>query len=477
MSQKIRIFFLLVFLTSLSAPTGTLQAQKFELNLLLNSGFNPNYLLSDGQLTNSAALTPEDVQKFLESKPGVLGTTKFIDLDGQEKLASEIIFKASQNYRVNPQVILALLQKEQSLIENPRPTAYNFDWATGYGRCDSCDQNDPNIAKFKGFATQVDSAAGALRFYLDNSASQNWFKRPGILYSIDSIPVIPANLASAILYNYTPHLEGNYNFWQIWQKWFNKMFPDGSIVKDKDGDQIWLIQAGKRRLFASRAAFYSRFDAKKVVVASSEEIEKFLKGPAIKYPNFALLKSKKGQIYLLVNDKKRLIDKQAFRYFGFNAEEIIKAADEDLAAYAEAEPIVIEKKYPLGIAMQNSKDKTLYYVADNVKHPIYDKKIIAANFKNLKLRQTETKTLNKFTLGEPIKFNDGTLLKIKRSEEIFFISNGERRLIADPSLFDLFGWQKTDIIATNEKTFALHPPGEPIILFPASPAAVISLNQ
>lgn len=472
MSQKIRIFFLLVFLTSLAAPTGTLQAQKFDLHLLLNSGFNPNYLLSDGQLTNSAALTLEDIQKFLESKPGVLGTTKFIDLDGQEKLASEIIFNASQNYRVNPQVILALLQKEQSLIENPRPTAYNFNWATGYGRCDSCDQNDPNIAKFKGFATQVDNAAGALRFYLDNSASQNWFKRPGILYSIDSIPVIPANLASAILYNYTPHLEGNYNFWQIWQKWFNKMFPDGSIVKDKDGDQIWLIQAGKRRLFASRTAFYSRFDAKKVVVASSEEINKFPRGSTIKYPNFALLKSKKGQIYLLVNDKKRLINKQAFRYFGFNAEEIIKAADEDLAAYAEAEPIVIEKKYPLGILMQDSKSGGVYYVTDNIKYPIWDKQILINNFSNLKKRKVAPAILKKFALGEPVKFNDGSLLKLKNANEIYFISNGERRLIANEETFQTLGWQEENVITINEKILALHPLGEPIILPPTTSPAL-----
>lgn len=472
MFKTIKTSFLLIVLIVLTAPTGTVKAQKFDLNLLLNSGFNPNYLLSDGQLTNSAALTPEDVQKFLESKPGVLASANFIDIDGQEKFASEIIFNAATNYQINPQVILALLQKEQSLIENPRPTAYNFDWAAGYGRCDSCDPDNPDIAKFKGFAKQVDSAAGALRFYLDNSASQNWFKRPGILYSIDSIPVIPANLASAILYNYTPHLEGNYNFWQIWQKWFNKLFPDGSIVKAKDGDQIWLIQAGKRRLFASRTAFYSRFDAKKVVVASAEEIEKFPQGSTIKYPNFALLKSKKGQIYLLVNDKKRLIDKQAFRYFGFNAEEIIKAADEDLAAYAEAEPIVIEKKYPLGILMQDSKSGGVYYVTDNIKYPIWDKQILVNNFSNLKKRKVAPATLEKFALGEPVKFNDGGLLKLKNANEIYFISNGERRLIANEETFQTLGWQEENVITTNEKTLALHPLGEPIILPPATSAAL-----
>ncbi len=267
------------------------------------------------------------------------------------------------------------------------------------------------------------------------------------------------------------------NFWKIWQRWFNKLFPDGSIVQAKDNDQIWLIQGGKRRLFATRAAFYSRFDAKKVVVASSEEIEKFLEGPAIKYPNYSLLKSKKGDIYLLADDQKRLIEKTAFRLLGFNPDEVIKTTAEELAAYRDGLPITVKTKYPLGISMQDVKDKTLYYVADNVKHPVYDKKIIAEDFKNLKTRQTDSKTLNKFTLGEPLKFNDGTLLKIKGSEEIFFISNGERRLIADPSLFDLLGWQKENIITTSEKVMGLYPLGEPIVPPPTASASIISLNK
>lgn len=454
-----------------------LTSQAIDLNSLFSSGFNPNYLISDREMTDFTAWNQEALQKFLASKPGVLSGKKFTDLDGQEKLAGEIIYQNSQRYQINPKILLTLLQKEQSLVENPAPSQYNFDWAAGYGRCDSCDPDNPDIAKFKGFAKQVDNAAGALRFFLETT--KDWLKQPGLIYNIDSRPIIPANLASAILYTYTPHLEGNYNFWRVWQKWFNKLFPDGSIVKAKDGDQIWLIQTGKRRLFATRTAFYSRFDAKKVVVASSEEIEKFLEGPAIKYPNYSLLKSKKGEIYLLVNDKKRLIDKTAFRYFGFNAEEIIKASDEDLAAYTEAEPIVSEKKYPLGILMQDNKSGGVYYVADNVKYPIWDRQIITNNFNNLKKRLVSLSALNEFTLGEPVKFTDGALLKLKNSAEVYFISNEERRWIADMETFQTLGWQEADIIATNEKTLALHPLGEPISLTPTvySPTSLTSAGQ
>ncbi len=190
-----------------------LASQAVDLNLMSSAGFNPNYLLSDREMNDFTVWNQETLQKFLADQPGALAEKRFVDLDGQEKSADEIIYQASQRYQINPQVSLVLLQKEQSLVENPTASQYNLDWAMGYGRCDACDPNDPDVAKFKGFAKQVDNAAGALRFFLETA--RDWLKQPGLIYNIDSRPIIPANQATANLYTYTPHLEGNFNFWKI----------------------------------------------------------------------------------------------------------------------------------------------------------------------------------------------------------------------------------------------------------------------
>lgn len=451
-----------------------LTSQAIDLNLLMNSGFNPNYLISDREMTDFTAWNQDALQKFLESKPGVLAGKKFTDLDGQEKSAGEIIYQNSQRYQINPQVLLALLQKEQSLVENPNPSAYNFDWAAGYGRCDSCDQNDPNIAKFKGFAKQVDSAAGALRFFLETG--KDWLKQPGLIYNIDSRPIIPANQATANLYTYTPHLEGNYNFWRVWQKWFAKIFPDGVTVRDEQG-QIWLIQDGKKYPFQNKTAFFSRCDPRNLLTASERDLSSYEKGPAIKFPNFSLVKIKKGGTYLLAGRQKRLIEPAAFRHFGFNPEEVVAVKEEDLAPYLSGEPVTIKKKYPLGVLMQDKKSGGVYYVADGIKSPVWDRNILKTNFPTRPLKKTTAIELKKYPTGEPVKFADGTLLKTAASPEIYLISNGERRLIRDEATFSALGWRPENIVTAAEKVLAMHPLGEPISLTPTVSPTFISLNQ
>lgn len=471
MKKGLKISLILVLFLTLGLPAGCLRAQ---VSSWLQTGFNPNYLLSDSELVDHASWNGGVIQKFLESKPGALAQKTFIDLDGLEKSAATIIDQAGQRYKISPKVILALLQKEQSLIDNPNPTQYNFDWATGYGRCDACNPDDPAVAKFKGFAKQVDSAAGALRFFLETG--QGWLKQPGLIYSIDAIPIIPANQATANLYTYTPHLEGNYNFWKIWQGWFSKIFPDGVVVQD-GGGQIWLIQNGQKYPFKSKTAFYSRYGAKSLLQADKTELVQYANGPAIKYPNFSLLKNKKGEIYLIVENKKRLIEKNAFRYYGFDPEEVVRVADEDLDPYLSGEPVTIKAKYPLGILLKNAKTGGVYFVANSIKYPIWDKNIIKTNFSDRKLRTVTLAELKKYQEGEPIKFEDGTLLKTVASPEIYFISNGERRLIKDETTFDALGWQKENIITTTEKVLGLHPLGGPIALPYSNPAALTQTGQ
>ena len=89
-----------------------------------NNVFDPNYIVSDYDLTNYDSMTLDEIQNFLENFVGILKNYLTEDIDGKEKLASEIIYRASQEYAINPQIILTLVQKEQTLISRPpiKPT-------------------------------------------------------------------------------------------------------------------------------------------------------------------------------------------------------------------------------------------------------------------------------------------------------------------------------------------------------------------
>jgi hypothetical protein len=136
--------------------------------------------------------------------------------------AARIIWQASQDYNINPQVLIVLLQKEQSLVTDEWPSPGQYRSATGYGCPDTaaCD------SQYYGFKNQVRNAAKFFNAYqTDNTA---WYKLvwPGnkytstwqqFTYNIQWHPNTAcgasatwiSNRATASLYSYTPYRPNN----------------------------------------------------------------------------------------------------------------------------------------------------------------------------------------------------------------------------------------------------------------------------
>ncbi|MCX6742825.1 MAG: hypothetical protein NT116_01160, partial [Candidatus Parcubacteria bacterium] len=153
--------------------------------------FDPNQIITDNELYDYKSLDLAAIAEFLDNQPGVLKNYYTLDYLGQNRLAAEIIFNAAHAYKVNPKWILATLQKEQSLVTNPAPAQRDFDWAMGYAVCDSCSTDDPQVAMFKGFGTQIDRATWRIRYYYENPEKFNF--RVGQMYSIDGQDVMMFN--------------------------------------------------------------------------------------------------------------------------------------------------------------------------------------------------------------------------------------------------------------------------------------------
>ncbi len=183
-------------------------------------------------------MSEADIQTFLEQKGSYLADyhetrDSYIGPDNDVPVkgwrASRIIKQAAEWYGLNPQVILATLQKEQSLVTNPSPPQWALDWAMGYG----CPDSSP-CASYPGFAVQVDWGAWQLRWNMDLANSHDSRVSPyttGNTVTIDDTPVYLGNGATASLYRYTPHFHGNQNFALFFEEWFSiPLFnPFGSL--------------------------------------------------------------------------------------------------------------------------------------------------------------------------------------------------------------------------------------------------------
>ena len=200
---KILAFFSYLVVFSMLAPSLALAAPVF----------NPGLIITDQELTAADTMTAAEIQRFLITSQSPLANMQFVDVDGVQKSASEIIFEAARDAQINPRYVLVMIQKEQSLITSQNPTQKQLDWATGFGVCDSCSMSDPSIQKYRGFANQVRSSANVMRYYYTNQ-NQSWIKQQNATYAIDNLSVTPQSFATAFLYTYTPHISGNKNFWK-----------------------------------------------------------------------------------------------------------------------------------------------------------------------------------------------------------------------------------------------------------------------
>ncbi len=288
-------------------------------------------------------MSASDIQTFLSGKGSGLASRSFTlncyGADSKERQwytavgapcdqtvpASQIIYYAAQIYGINPQVILATLQKEQSLITSPNPTDWQVNQAMGYGcpTTGGCGASN--------FFYQIDSGVWVLRFHYERArgnmtwwrSDTSWvcgteknFYKPNLLpnqdvrfYDEDGVHYrthFIANAATSSLYCYTPHAynnpqglsglptygtsgryyTGSYNFVYSFERWFgsttglppylNIPHPDGTLVRPAAGpnvSRVYLLKNGGAAYATSLGVFQSwGFDFGRVKIATQGDL-------------------------------------------------------------------------------------------------------------------------------------------------------------------------------------------------------------
>ncbi|MEI6266705.1 MAG: hypothetical protein WCP14_02345 [bacterium] len=227
---------------------------------------NPSYIMPDSVFDNVNSMNEQQIQEFLVARGSYLANyvmpapftdsfgfyngTKIGPFDGEEEstgwTAAHVIAKSASWYGINPQVLLAVLYKEQSWVT---PTDSNYDaaenarrlrWATGFAVTDSgvvkaCSTwteshprvtNDNPTGSCAGFAMQVDWAAGSLRGSYNGSANRNPNTSPywaGNTVNIGGGSVYIGNNSTAALYRYTPYTPYSNNYTWFFNTFFGNI--------------------------------------------------------------------------------------------------------------------------------------------------------------------------------------------------------------------------------------------------------------
>lgn len=196
------------------------------------SSYNSAKLADDPAFINVDAMSVNQIQDLLRSNGSFL---KNYSEDG--RTAAQIIYDAAHGHgdasalingidihkTINPVAILAVLQKEQSLVTMVDKNQDVLNVAMGYACPDSggCD------AKYKGFTKQVENASWQLRYNYER-ASGNGFSDFQVAQkiNIDGKTITISNRSTAALYRYTPHLGTNFT------TYFNKWNKAGASISN-----------------------------------------------------------------------------------------------------------------------------------------------------------------------------------------------------------------------------------------------------
>jgi len=287
------------------------------------SGFSAGNIMSNEVMGNKSTMSESQIQSFLKSKNSCNDRnldrlTSYNSKEGYIKAGSKtfyynlkdghfvcmadesfngesaarIIWRAAQDYDVNPQVLIVLLQKEQALVTDTWPNRnYQYAAATGYDCPDSgsgC--NNANA----GFKTQVRKAAALFREVLNGGWSNYPVGNNYIQYNPDKScggsTVNIKNRATSSLYRYTPYQPnsgalaagwgeahcgayGNRNFYNYFTSWFGdtKYTIKGAIKRyyDSYGGKTKLGQPIQNEVFAGNDTWYQCFQHGCIVGSSA----------------------------------------------------------------------------------------------------------------------------------------------------------------------------------------------------------------
>lgn len=399
-------------------------------NALSGNQFNAGRIIDDFVFSNKNTMSPNDIQVFLNSKVPSCDTngtqttthwnssagryytraewgainsepapytclknyyenpnTKANNLQGAAvpvgaRSAAQLIWDVSQQYNLNPQVLLVLLQKEQAIVTDDWPWTAQYRSATGYG----CPDTAPCASQYYGFYNQISNAAWQFNYYAAHPTSFSY--RAGFTNYVQYNPnascggsnVYIQNQATANLYIYTPYQPnasalnnlyetgdtcsayGNRNFWRMFNDWFgityandsNAPHPDGTLISDASG--VYIVSTNSRHHVYATAFSTAGFRWSDVRPATTGDSLLPITTPYDKVAEGTIFSLSDGNVYVAQSlsgtAQKQWLSYNAFVSLGYKWSDVVAAQAAEVPT-TTTPGIYTSDRHPTGTLVSN----------------------------------------------------------------------------------------------------------------------------
>jgi peptidoglycan hydrolase-like amidase len=232
-------------------------------------------------------------------------------------------------------------------------------------------------------------------------------------------------------------------------------FPAGSLVKTGDNPKVYFVENGKVRSIETSASQFNKmgFNFADVKVITQEQMDTYAPGQAVRYAGDGTLvkNASDGKVYYSESGKRRYIGSASlFNFLGFVWGKVKSLAENEVESYLAGEPM----RYPDGALVKGDKSSDVFYLNGNNKHPIFSASIfesLGLKWKNIRtLTQAE---VDSFPMAGTTKHAEGTLIKSSASASVYVVRNGEKELIPSIEAFNQAGYKASKILALKASDF------------------------
>ncbi len=482
------------------------------------ASFNPGRIIDDTVFTNNTSMSVAQIQAFLNSKVSSCDTngtkpasdfgrsdlthaqyaatrgwnappyTCLRDYAEAGKSSAQIIFDISQQYTINPQVLIVLLQKEAGLVTDTWPLASQYRTAGGYG----CPDSTPGAcdSAYYGFTNQMTWAARLFRSVLNQSPT--WYSPyvKGWNY-IQWSPVADCggsmvyiqNWSTAALYDYTPYQPnqsalnagygtgdscsayGNRNFFLYFTDWFGP--TTGNLVRAAGGG-VYLIENGTKRAFPNEETFLSNnYRWSDVVTASATELALIPNGSAMTYNTHfrdgKLVTTSSQGAYLIENGFKRVLPSaEAFVSWSYKWSELFTISTTELSLIPDG-PVLNYNTHFRDGRLVMTPSQGVYLVENGLKRPFPSAEAFTSGgYSWSSLLSVSLNELSLIPDGSAMTYNthfrDGKLVTTS-SQGAYLIENGFKRVLPSAEAFVSWSYKWSELFTISTTELSLIPDG------------------
>lgn len=416
-----------------------------------SAAYDPNDVITDYELVRQS-MSRSQIQSFLQYKGSCL---KSYSYGGHS--AAWLIYNYGAAYSINPQIVLATLQKEQSLVTSGSCSSNALAWAMGWGTRSN-------------FGDQIKYGTRQFRKYYDNPQNYN-FQKGETTRTADGADVTPANKATAGQFNYTPYrgdcvtIGGVCLFNKIWNEWFAANMPEGRIVKKSGVPRYYRILPGKKmQPIKSYVIAASYVDTDNIAEMSSAQLGAYaLSGGWLPLPDGVPILAPWGTFYVIENGMRRGVPDPATRErMGYRTEDALKVDSGVVVQHPEGKPFSSSKLYVNGSMLRAEGEQGVWYINETSKkrYGFWSPGLRDHYSISHTVVEVPRSTIDqyRYIASNPLKYRPGNLVGLNGA--VFFIDYyGNRRPITSRETFDALGFDMNAVHWENKDVVNLHPLG------------------